>query len=60
MYFKKRLIACNANSSRVFIFTKSIAYGVFYNRCYRQYPGKGIMEEDCTHNPEDLNNKSIK
>ena len=24
------------------------------------YPGTGIMEGDCTHNPEDRNNKSIK
>ena len=27
---------------------------------HRGYPGKGIMEGDCTHNPEDWNNKSIK
>ena len=26
---------------------------------HREYPGKGIMEGDCTHNPEDWNNKSI-
>ena len=25
----------------------------------RGYPGTGIMEGDCTHNPEDWNNKSI-
>ena len=27
---------------------------------HRGYPGAGIMEGDCTHNPEDWNNKSIK
>ena len=27
---------------------------------HRGYPGKGIMEDDCTRNPEDWNNKSIK
>ena len=27
---------------------------------HRGYPGTGIMEGDCTHNPEDGNNKSIK
>ena len=27
---------------------------------HRGYPGKGIMEENCTRNPEDCNNKSIK
>ena len=27
---------------------------------HRGYPGTGIMEGDCTHNPEDLKNKSIK
>ena len=26
----------------------------------RGYPGTGIMEGDCTHNPEDWKNKSIK
>ena len=26
---------------------------------HRGYPGTGIMEGDCTHNPEDWNNKSI-
>ena len=26
----------------------------------RGYPEKGIMEEDCTRNPEEWNNKSIK
>ena len=27
---------------------------------HREYPGTGIMEGDCTHNPEDWKNKSIK
>ena len=27
---------------------------------HRGYQGTGIMEGDCTHNPEDWNNKSIK
>ena len=27
---------------------------------HRGYPGKGIMEGDCTHNPDDWNNKSMK
>ena len=27
---------------------------------HRGYPGAGIMEGDCTHNPEDWNYKSIK
>ena len=27
---------------------------------HRGYPGTGIMEGDCTHNPEDWKNKSIK
>ena len=27
---------------------------------HRGYQGTGIMEEDCTHNPEDWKNKSIK
>ena len=27
---------------------------------HRGYPGKGIMEGDCTHYPEDWNDKSIK
>ena len=27
---------------------------------HRGYPGTGIMEGDCTHNPKDWNNKSIK
>ena len=26
---------------------------------HRGYPGTGIMEGDCTHHPEDWNNKSI-
>ena len=31
-----------------------------YDTRHRGYPGTGIMEGDCTHNPEDCNNKSIK
>ena len=27
---------------------------------HRGYPGTEIMEGDCTHNPEDWNDKSIK
>ena len=27
---------------------------------HRGYPGTGIMEGDCTHNPEDWKNESIK
>ena len=27
---------------------------------HRKYPGTEIMEADCTHNPEDQNNKSMK
>ena len=27
---------------------------------HRGYPGTGIMERDCTHNPEDWNNESNK
>ena len=27
---------------------------------HRRSPGKGIMEDDCTRNPENWNNKSIK
>ena len=29
-------------------------------KTHRGYPGTGIMEGDCTHNPEDWKNKSIK
>ena len=27
---------------------------------HRGYPGTGLMEIDCTHNPENWNNKNIK